>query len=71
MSFPAPAAFENCDGRRRAKERVGERGSFYLYMVVAARIYLLRCYAKNAQTDLSADEKKQLRQLAAHLKGAH
>jgi hypothetical protein len=37
---------------------------------IAARIYLIRCYAKNVQTDLTADEKKQLRQIAAHLKGA-
>jgi hypothetical protein len=38
--------------------------------VVAGRVYLIRCYAKNVKTDLSADEKKQLRQIAAHLKGA-
>jgi len=37
--------------------------------VIAARIYLLRCYAKNVRTDLTADEKRQLRQIAAHLKG--
>lgn len=40
------------------------------HVVVAARIYLMRCYAKNVKTDLNADEKKQLRQAAAHLKGA-
>jgi hypothetical protein len=40
-----------------------------LYVVIAARIYLIRCYAKNAKTDLTTDEKKQLRQIAAHLKG--
>jgi putative transcriptional regulator len=39
--------------------------------VVAARIYLLRCYAKNITTDLTADEKKELRQIAAHLKGCN
>ncbi|HYL74190.1 MAG TPA: helix-turn-helix domain-containing protein [Bryobacteraceae bacterium] len=38
-------------------------------MVIAARIYLLRCYAKNVKTDLTADEKKALKQVAAHLKG--
>lgn len=43
----------------------------YLYIVIAARIYLLRCYAKNVKTDLTTDEKKELRQLAAHLRGAH
>ena len=59
---------------RWAAKGKGKRGGarvIYLYLVVAARIYLLRCYAKNAQTDLSADERKQLRQIAAHLKGAH
>ena len=52
----------------------GKRGGarvIYLYLVVAARIYLLRCYAKNTKTDLTADEKKQLRQIAANLRGAH
>ena len=48
--------------------RVGAR-VIYLYVVVAARIYLIRRYAKNMKTDLTADEKKQLRQIAAHLKG--
>jgi hypothetical protein len=50
----------------------GKRGGariIYLYVVIAARIYLLRCYAKNVRTDLTADEKKDLRQMAAHLKG--
>ena len=42
----------------------------YLYVVIAARIYLIRCYAKNVKADLSPDEKKELRQIAAHLKGA-
>jgi hypothetical protein len=58
--------------RWAAKGR-GKRGSariIYLYVVVAARVYLMRCYAKNVKTDLTAHEKKQLRQVAAHLKGA-
>lgn len=50
-------------------KRAGAR-IIYLYIVVAARVYLIRCYAKNVKTDLTADEKKQLRQIAAHLKGA-
>ena len=53
-------------------EGQGEAGGariIYLYVVIAARIYLLRCYAKNVMTDLSADEKRELRQIAAHLKG--
>jgi hypothetical protein len=58
---------------RWAAKGKGKRGGariVYLYVVIAARIYLLRCYAKNAKTDLRPDEKKQLRQIAAHLKGA-
>src|SRR5579863_761256 len=56
---------------RWAAKGKGKRGGariIYLYVVVAARIYLIRYYAKNGKTDLSADEKKQLRQIAAHLK---
>jgi hypothetical protein len=53
-------------------EGKGKRGGariVYVYVMIAARIYLLRCYAKNVKTDLTADEKKELRQIAAHLKG--
>jgi hypothetical protein len=42
----------------------------YVYVVIAPRVYLIRCYAKNVKTDLTADEKKDLRQIAANLKGA-
>ena len=58
---------------RWASKGKGKRGGarvIYLYVVIAARIYLIRCYSKNVQTDLTADDKKQLRQIAAHLKGA-
>jgi hypothetical protein len=58
---------------RWAAKGKGKRGGariIYLYVVTAAAIYLLRCYAKSVKTDLTADEKKQLRQIAAHLKGA-
>ena len=51
----------------------GKRGGariIYVYVVIAGRVYLIRCYAKNVQTDLTADEKKDLRQIAAYLKGA-
>ena len=53
-------------------KRQGKRGGariIYMYVVIDARVYLLRCYAKNVKTDLIADEKKELRQIAAHLKG--
>ena len=57
---------------RWAAKGKGKRGGvriIYVYVVVAARIYLLRCYAKNVKTDLTADEKKELRRIAVHLKG--
>lgn len=38
--------------------------------MIAECIYLLRCYSKNVKTDLTAEEKKQIRQIAAYLKGA-
>ena len=57
---------------RWAAKGKGKRGGawiIYVYIVVAARIYLLRCYAKNVRTDLAEREKKELRQIAANLKG--
>ena len=57
-------------GSEGQRKRGGAR-IIYLYAVVDARIYLMRCYAKNVKTNLTAAEKKQLRQIAAHLKGAH
>lgn len=58
---------------RWAAKGKGKRGGariIYLYVVVAGRVYLIRCYGNNVKADLSGDEKKQLRQIAAHLKGA-
>jgi len=57
---------------RWAAKGKGKRGGarvIYLYVVIAARIYLLRCYAKSVRTDLTADEKRELRQIADRLKG--
>jgi hypothetical protein len=57
--------------RWAAKGR-GKRGGariIYYYAVLAARIYLIRCYAKNVKTDLTADETKELRRIAGWLKG--
>jgi len=48
---------------RWAAKGKGKRGGariIYLYVVIAARIFLIRCYAKNVKTDLTADEKKQI-----------
>ena len=55
-------------------DAVGKRGGariIYVYVMIAERISLLRCYAKSVRTDLTADEKSELRQIAAHLKGVH
>jgi hypothetical protein len=57
---------------RWAAKGKGKRGGariIYLYIVVAACVYLLRCYAKNVKTDLTVEERKGLRQIAAHLRG--
>ena len=59
---------------RWAAKGKGKRGGariIYLYVVISARIYLLRCYAKNVRTDLTADEKKEVRRITSYLKGAH
>jgi RelE toxin of RelE / RelB toxin-antitoxin system len=53
----------------RSKGKRGGARVIYLYVAITARIYLLRCYAKNVKTDLTADERKALRHIAAHLKG--
>jgi hypothetical protein len=58
---------------RWAAKGKGKRGGariIYVYVVIASCVYLIRCYAKNVKSDLTADEKKQLRQIAANLKGA-
>ena len=57
---------------RMAARGKGKRGGariVYVYVVVAECVYLLRCYAKNVKTDLTAAEKRELRQIAAYLKG--
>lgn len=59
---------------RWAAKGKGKRGGariIYLYVAIASRIYLIRCYSKNVKTDLTADEQKELRQITANLKGAH
>lgn len=59
---------------RWAAKSKGKRGGarvIYIYVAIATSVYLLRCYAKNVRTDLTADEKKELRQITARLKGAH
>jgi hypothetical protein len=54
----------------KGKGRRGGARIIYVYVAVAARIYLIRCYSKNVKTDLTAEEKRELRQIAAGLRGA-
>jgi len=42
-----------------------------VYIVLAARIFLLLCYSKNVKSDLTAIEKKELKKVIANLKGTH
>jgi len=58
---------------RWAAKGKGKRGGariIYVYLVIAARVFLIRCYAKSVKSDLTPDEKKKLRQIAVNLKGA-
>ncbi len=65
-----------CGGLRKArtadpKRGKGKRGGarvIYLHVPTAKRFYLLDIYGKDEKDDLSAGEKKQLRQLAEQLK---
>ena len=59
---------------RWAAKGKGKRGGariIYTYVTVSARVYLLRCYAKNVKTDLTPAETKELKRLANYLKGVH
>lgn len=54
----------------------GKRGGarvIYFYHVVGTTIYLMSCYAKNDQTDLSAADKKHLKAVVEQIKkgGSH
>lgn len=40
----------------------------YVYLLMEGHVYLLKAYAKNAQTDLTPDDKKQLKHLVQTLK---
>jgi hypothetical protein len=72
----AGAVIPGAGGTRKlrwAAKGKGKRGGarvIYVYVVIAARVFLIRCYAKNVKSDLTPDERKQVRQIAANLKGA-
>lgn len=49
----------------------GKRGGarvIYFYHVVGTTVYLMGCYAKNEQTDLSSADKKHLKSLTVQIK---
>ena len=53
---------------KRGKGKRGGARVIYLHVPAAKRFYLLDVYGKDEKADLSANEKKQLRQLAEQLK---
>lgn len=56
---------------RWAAKGKGKRGGvrlIYHYLVIADRIYLLDCYAKNEKSDLTPAETKRLAELIKQLK---
>ena len=69
ISSLAPAESGSYGGRQKGKGKRGGAPVIYSYIVIAARIYLLRCYSKNLKTDLTSSEKKELRKIVANLKG--
>jgi hypothetical protein len=57
---------------RWSRAGAGKRGgvrAIYFYHVADRPLYLLMVYAKTRQEDLTADEKRTVRELAAVLKG--
>jgi hypothetical protein len=72
----AGSLIRGCGGLRkiraaRSKADKGKRGGIriiYLHVPIAERFYMLDVYSKNEKSDLSASEKKQLKQLAEQLK---
>jgi hypothetical protein len=76
MNPAAGDVMPGCDGLRKARTADPRRGKgkrggarvIYLHVPTAKRFYLLDVYGKDEKDDLSADEKKQLRQLAEQLK---
>ena len=62
-----PRKLRTADSMRGKGKRGGAR-LIYLHVPEGRRFYLLDIYGKNEKDDLSADEKKQLRQLAEALK---
>lgn len=68
--IPGTAGARKLRWAAKGKGKRGDARIIYVYVVIASRVFLMRCYAKNVKSDLTADEKRQLRQIAANLKGA-
>ena len=72
----AGAVMPGCGGLRKLRSSDASRGKgkrggarvIYLHVPLARRFYMLDIYGKDEKDDPSADEKKQLRQLAEQLK---
>ena len=67
--IPAAGGLRRLRWAAKGKGKRGGARIIYVYVATAARVYLLGCYAKNVKADLSGDEKKELRRIAAHLRG--
>ena len=72
----AGAVIAGTGGARKLRVRLtgrGKRGgarTVYVYLVAREKVYFLLTYAKNEQADLSADDKRVVRQLVEHLEAA-
>ena len=61
-------------GARKIRIPIEERGKkgggrvIYVDVVVSERIYMITAYAKNAQKDLTPDQKKRMRSLVERIK---
>lgn len=62
-------------GARKVRIPLDRRGKsgggrvIYVDVVIQKRIYLLRAYSKNAQTDLTPEQKKMVRKVIEIIKG--
>jgi hypothetical protein len=54
----------------KGQGKAGRRAGHLCVRCGCRRVFLIRCYTKNVKSDLTADEKKELRKIAANLKGS-
>lgn len=69
------AVIKNTSGVRKVRLALPGRGKsggtrvIYLYVEVRQKIYLLLCYPKNEQGNLTPEQSRRIRQLVARLQG--